>query len=76
MVGGSTTKTGRHEIAEILLKMALNTNNLKNWERIASIDSYMLFYNQYCSNVFLNEVLCLYCRGKPCFLLSLWSVHS
>jgi hypothetical protein len=52
MVGGSTTKTGRHEIAEILLKMALNTNNLKNWERIASIDSYMLFYNQYCSNVF------------------------
>jgi hypothetical protein len=31
MVGGSpassTTKTGRHDIAEILLNVALNTNN-------------------------------------------------
>jgi hypothetical protein len=26
----STTKTGRHEIAEILLKVALNTKNKKN----------------------------------------------
>jgi hypothetical protein len=26
----STTKTGRHDIAEILLKVALNTNNKKN----------------------------------------------
>jgi hypothetical protein len=25
----STTKTGRHDIAEILLKVALNTKNLK-----------------------------------------------
>jgi hypothetical protein len=25
--GSSTTKTGRHEIAEILLKVALNTKN-------------------------------------------------
>jgi hypothetical protein len=34
MVGGSlrassTTKAGRHDIAEILLKVALNTNNQK-----------------------------------------------
>jgi hypothetical protein len=26
----STTKTGRHDIAEILLKVALNTKNTKN----------------------------------------------
>jgi hypothetical protein len=26
----STTKTGRHDIAEILLKVALNTKNQKN----------------------------------------------
>jgi hypothetical protein len=26
----STTKTGRHDIAEILLKVALNTKNLKS----------------------------------------------
>jgi len=26
----STTKTGRHDIAEILLKVVLNTNNPKN----------------------------------------------
>ena len=34
MVGGnpasSTTKTGRHDIAEILLKVALNTKNQSN----------------------------------------------
>jgi hypothetical protein len=27
MVVGSTTKTGRHDIAEILLEVALNTKN-------------------------------------------------
>jgi len=27
MVGGSTTKTGRYDIADILLKVALNTTN-------------------------------------------------
>jgi hypothetical protein len=27
----STTKTGRHEIAEILLKVALNTKNKNQW---------------------------------------------
>jgi hypothetical protein len=34
MVGGSpassTTKTGRHDIAEILLKVALNTKKIKS----------------------------------------------
>jgi hypothetical protein len=28
--GSSTTKTGRHDIAEILLKVALNTKNQIN----------------------------------------------
>jgi hypothetical protein len=27
MVGGSTTKTGRHDLAEILLKVSLSTKN-------------------------------------------------
>jgi hypothetical protein len=27
----STTKTGRHDIAEILLEVAINTNNLKSF---------------------------------------------
>jgi hypothetical protein len=30
----STTKTGRHDIAEILLKVALNTKNLKSINRL------------------------------------------
>jgi hypothetical protein len=38
MVGGSpafsTTKTGRHDIAEILLKVALNTKNQSNHQSI------------------------------------------
>jgi hypothetical protein len=37
----STTKTGRHDIAEILLKVALNTINIKN-----------IFYFMHISNVF------------------------
>jgi hypothetical protein len=28
--GSSTTKTGRHDIAEILLKVALKTSKIKN----------------------------------------------
>jgi hypothetical protein len=30
----STTKTGRHDIAEILLNVALNTKNLKSINRL------------------------------------------
>jgi hypothetical protein len=30
----STTKTGRHDIAEILLKVALNTKNQKSINRL------------------------------------------
>jgi hypothetical protein len=30
----STTKTGRHDIAEILLKVALSTNNQKSINRL------------------------------------------
>ena len=41
MVGGtpasSTTKTGRHDIAEILLKLALNTKNRSN-KTISTLD--------------------------------------
>jgi hypothetical protein len=44
----STTKTGRHEIAEILLKVALNTIN-KNKNQWSLHRSYFLFkfYIQY-----------------------------
>jgi hypothetical protein len=37
----STTKTGRHDIAEILLKVALNTINIKK-----------IYYFMHISNVF------------------------
>jgi len=33
----STTKTGRHDIAEILLKVALNTKNKKNQPMIGLV---------------------------------------
>jgi hypothetical protein len=44
----STTKTGRHEIAEILLKVALNTKN-KNKNQWSLYRLYFLFkfYIQY-----------------------------
>jgi hypothetical protein len=36
MVGGSSTiKTGHHDIAEILLKVTLNTKNQKNQIQVA-----------------------------------------
>jgi len=34
--GSSTTKTGRHDIAEILLKVALNTKNQIKSEDVAT----------------------------------------
>ena len=40
IVGGSlTTKTGRHDIAEILLKVALNTKNQSIYKRLVSLHS-------------------------------------
>ena len=42
----STTKTGRHTIAEILLKVALNTKN-QNQNQINYIDRYDLFFKLY-----------------------------
>ena len=52
MIGGffpgtpasSTTKTGRHDIAEILLKVALKTNN----QSIKSLNLYTSFYTLIC----------------------------
>jgi hypothetical protein len=47
MVGGpasSTTKTGRHDIAEILLKVALNTKNqikIKSYNRFLSFKPFL-----------------------------------
>jgi hypothetical protein len=40
----STTKTGRHDIAEILLKVALNTTNqsIKIHRAVSQIDKYNL----------------------------------
>ena len=43
----STTKTGRHDIAEILLKVAINTNN--------QIKSILSFWRSYCP---FNEKIC------------------
>jgi hypothetical protein len=42
----STTKTGRHEIAEILLKVALNTKNKNQWRVCTDYTFYLSFiYN-------------------------------
>ena len=47
----STTKTGRHDIAEILLKVALNTINIKK-----------IYYFMHISNVFKGiwQIVCKY----------------
>jgi len=42
-LASSTTKTGRHDIAEILLKVALNTKNQSNQQRKSLI---MFFLNE------------------------------
>jgi hypothetical protein len=41
----STTKTGRHDIAEILLKVALNTKNqkIKSQKRLLQFCHYKIF---------------------------------
>jgi hypothetical protein len=59
----STTKTGRHDIAEILLKMALSTIN-----QIKSSDSLFSFCLCTCISslalkVKVNDVLLLMCRN-------------
>ena len=39
----SSTKTGRHDIAEILLKVALNTiNQIKSYVEVYSIQHYVI----------------------------------
>jgi hypothetical protein len=58
----STTKTGRHDIAEILLKMALNTiksNQVKSWlGTYASISGGVIF--DLCANTYpLSEMMCI-----------------
>jgi hypothetical protein len=46
--GSSTTKTGRHDIAEILLKVALKTSKIKNQSYITKM--YVLKCN--CQSLF------------------------
>ena len=46
----STTKTGRHDIAEILLKVALNTkikSNQKHFDKTSKLSIYFFFFSQY-----------------------------
>jgi hypothetical protein len=44
-LASSTTKTGRHDIAEILLKVALNTKNQSvNQYLLNNIKAYTFFY--------------------------------
>jgi hypothetical protein len=44
-LASSTTKTGRHDIAEILLKVALNTKKNKNKKLLNYKDILSLLYN-------------------------------
>jgi hypothetical protein len=52
----SITKTGRHDIAEILLKVALNTKNKK----IKSISTYHQWFNSYQNLFWICSVTDLY----------------
>jgi hypothetical protein len=45
---------------------------IRTGECIASIDSHMLFNNQYCSNVFKMMCCVFYCRRKPCSDFENW----
>jgi hypothetical protein len=44
----STTKTGRHDIAEILLKVALSTKNQINQSNHILCSQNQIFYGSYC----------------------------
>ena len=62
----STTKTGRHDIAEILLKVALNTITLsisyiKNHWKIRIDNTWFSFILSYCTH--LNEIHALQCTS-------------
>jgi hypothetical protein len=50
----STTKTGRHDKAEILLKMALNTKNKKNkkYQKLLNQWSFGIYFSMYAVIVF------------------------
>jgi hypothetical protein len=45
----STTKTGHHDIAEILLKVALNTTNQSNLIKSVFVISFISYFS-HCSN--------------------------
>jgi hypothetical protein len=62
----STTKTGRHDLAEILLKVALNTKNQSNLILI------YLFIIIYLSNMYYLY-LCIECKMHVSRVESLWS---
>ena len=49
----STTKTGRHDIAGILLKVALNTKN----QNQNQIQSAVILYILHCIALFKNDIL-------------------
>jgi hypothetical protein len=59
-MASSTTKTGRHEIAEILLKVALSTKNqIKSNLKHISNKQFPFSYYQYYENL-LRVVKCCY----------------
>jgi hypothetical protein len=54
----STTKTGRHDIAEVLLKVALNTKNQSiNQSNCHVYNSYLLLFDFEQSNDFYKGAL-------------------
>jgi hypothetical protein len=53
----STTKTGRHDISEILLKVALNTKNQKSINQFQPLAHFMTYRRLFV----LQSFLCLFC---------------
>jgi hypothetical protein len=58
----STTKTGRHDIAEILLKVALNTINQIKSNHISEKSSILIFCNFF--NAPFNNISVIFIGGE------------
>ena len=73
--GSSTTKTGCHDIAEILLKVALNTKNQIKSNHQITVSKIHQFFNVGWRIWFLKIFKCI---SNPCkqFVWCFWTVYN
>jgi hypothetical protein len=62
----STTKIGRHDIAEVLLKVALNTKNIQEMRRSCVLDGLSVQLNV-CRSCLLNDLSVQIFVYRSCF---------